>query len=163
VNPRSSGDRIRRIIWVKNLALTLIVGIPTLALTAIITVNSEDNYRLILTLPGVAFPILTWIGVGNIVSVTLPVAVAPLRRRWEQRRQLRPTARWLIHLALPYALLYAVDPIGDLPAAVFHHLHTLPRTAQAHGIVLASIGLSLWALTTACALTIVRIRHIRIR
>lgn len=154
---------LRRILLVKNLALLMIVGLPTALATVLVTVNSEDGYRLVLTIPGVAFPILTWLGVGNIVSVSMPVAVVSLRKRWQQRHQGRTTVRWLVHLALPYALLDAVEPIGDLPDAIIGHLHKLPRTAETHGLVLVLTGLALWALGSATALGIVRVHRLRIR
>jgi hypothetical protein len=154
---------LRRILWVKNLTLLLIVGLPTLIATAVITVRSENDYRLILTLPGVAFPILTWLGVGNIVSIALPVAVAPLRERWQERHRRGRTARWLVHLVLPYAMLYAVNPIAKLPRLAARHLTFLPQTTASHGALLCLLGLSLWAIGTAVALLVARLHPIRIR
>jgi hypothetical protein len=153
---------LRRILLVKNLTLLLLVGLPTLVATGIITINSEPNYRLILTLPGVAFPILTWIGVGNIISVLLPVSAAPLRQRWQQRHQLRPTLRWLAALLVPYGLLGAVDPVGRLPGVITRHLGFLPHTLLVRGLVLTSSGLGVWGLGTAIALAIARRREIRL-
>ncbi|MFN2517903.1 MAG: hypothetical protein ABR604_02505 [Jatrophihabitantaceae bacterium] len=157
------GVELRRILAVKNLALLVIVALPTLLVVALLTVTSGDPYRLVLTLPGVAFPILTWLGVGNVVSVLLPVAVTPVRERWEHRRDLLPTARWLFHLVLPYALLYAVNPVSHIPGAVFRNWPTLPRTPEYRGLVLALTGLCLWLLGTVTALLIVRMRGVRIR
>jgi len=157
------GVALRRILAVKNLALLVIVGLPTLLVAAVLTVTSEDPYRLVLTLPGVAFPILTWLGVGNIVSVLLPVAVTPLRERWERRRELVATSRWLSCLGLPYVLLYAVNPVSHIPGAVFRNWPTLPRTAEYRGLVVGLTGVLLWVLGTAVALSIVRLRGLRIR
>lgn len=153
---------LRRILLVKNLTLLLIVGLPTLIATAIITVNSEPGYRLVLTLPGVAYSILTWVGVGNIVSVTLPVAAAPLRQRWEQRHKLRPTARWLTAILLPYGLLVAVDPVGKVPGVIVRTLPMLPHTSLTRGIVLTLNGLLVWSLGTVVALAIARRHPIKI-
>lgn len=156
------GVSLRRILLVKNLALLVIVGAPLLLATALLTVFSEASYRLVLTLPGVAFPVLTWFGVGNLVSVLLPVVVIPLRQRWRQRRHWRSTGRWLFHLAVPYALLYAVDPVGDLPGAIVHQVRLLPGTAETRGVALAVTGLALWTLGTTAALGVVRLRQLRI-
>lgn len=156
------GISLGRILLIKNLALLIIVGLPTLLVTALITVNSEADYRLALTLPGVAFPILTWLGVGNVISVLLPVVGAPLRYRWRARRELRPTARWLFHLGLPYALLLAVDPISDLPRLLNHQLPTATHTAAGRGLVLCLAGLVLWAVGTVVALNAARWRTIRL-
>ena len=152
-----------RILLVKNLTLLLVVGLPTLVATAAITVTTEADYRLSVTLPGVLFPIFTWLGVGNVVSVLLPVATRPWRERWRQRRQLRPTARWLVCLGLPYALLGAVDPVSRLPRLVIHALRFLPPTLPVRGAVLCVLGLSIWGAGTALALGVNRLRPVRIR
>jgi len=150
------GVSVRRILAVKNFALLLIVGVPTLVATAILTMTSAGAYRLVATLPGVALPILTWLGVGNVISVLLPVAVAPLRDRWRHRGHVRATSRWLFHLGLPYALFYAIDPLGHVPGAVLRHSRVLHQNLEDRGVVSALIGLSLWIVGTAAALLIVR-------
>ncbi|MGI8457912.1 MAG: hypothetical protein ACR2LI_07350 [Propionibacteriaceae bacterium] len=155
------GVRLRRILLVKNLTLMIIVGMPTLIATAAITVGSEADYRLILTLPGVVFPILTWLGLGNLVSVTYPVAAVPLRRRWEQRRQLRRTVRWLVALVLPYVLVLGEEPFEDLPKVVLAHLPYLPHTARTAGMVLLACGVGCYVLGTAIALVVARTRKVR--
>ncbi len=159
----AQGVPLHRILLVKNLALLVIVGGPLLVATATLTVFDEATYRLVLTLPGVAFPVLTWLGVGNLVSVLLPVAVIPLRQRWRQRRHWRSTSRWLFHLGLPYGLLYAVDPVGDIPGAITRGIRFPPGMAERRGLALSLTGLVLWLLGTAAALGIVRIRRLRIR
>jgi hypothetical protein len=157
------GIPLRRILLIKNLTLMLLVGLPTLVATGLITVMNEREYRLALTLPGVLFPILTWLGVGNLASVLLPVATCSWREHWQQRRNHRRTARWLTCLALPYALLGAVDPVSDLPRFVLRHLRFLPPTVQVHGAVLGMLGLALWGVSTSAALGLNRLRPVRIR
>ena len=118
-----------RMLLHKNLALLILVGLPTLAVAAGLTLWLESPARLGVTIPNVAVPILTWLGVGNAVSVLLPVAEVPLRQRWGQRHDRRGIAFWLSSLALPYALYFVADPIGGvehrelwrtLPTAVAH-------------------------------------------
>lgn len=157
------GLSLARILLVKNLTLLLIVGLPTLIVTAIITVNSEDGYRLVLTLPGVALPILIWLGVGNLASVLLPVAVRPLRQRWHQRRRKLPTARWLLHLALPYALLNAVLPVSRIPGIVLRHLPFLPHTVATRGGVLCAVGAAVYLAASVLAIVVARLHTVRIR
>jgi hypothetical protein len=152
-----------RILLVKNLTLLLLVGVPTLLATGTITVTHEADYRLTVTLPGVLFPIFTWLGVGNVISVLLPVATRPWRERWEQRRQLRPTARWLVGLALPYALLGAVDPVSRLPRETLRALRFLPPTLLVRGVVVSALGLAIWGAGTALALALNRVHPVRIR
>lgn len=118
-----------RILLQKNLALLILVGLPTLAAAAVLTVWLETPARLGVTIPNVAVPIVSWLGVGNAVSVLLPVAEVPLVQRWGQRRDRRRIALWLSSLALPYALYFVADPVGgvehrelwrSLPNAVAH-------------------------------------------
>jgi hypothetical protein len=157
------GVPLRRILVVKNFALLLIVGLPTLIATGVITVVTEADYRLALTLPGVLFPILTWLGVGNFTSVLLPVASYRWREHWKQRANRRRTARWILSLALPYALLGAVEPVSDLPRLLIRHLPFLAPTVQLRGAVLAGLGLALWGAGTTLALGLNRLRPVRVR
>ncbi len=83
-----------------------------------LTLWLETPRRLLITVPDVTVPLLCWLGVGNVISVVLAVGYEPLIRRWRQRRQPRRTVRWLVHLALPYALYYLADPIYGLPRVI---------------------------------------------
>lgn len=153
---------LRRILLVKNLTLLLIVGLPTLFATAVITITHEADYRLTLTLPGVLLPILTWLGVGNLISVLLPVAARPWRERWEQRHELRSTTRWLVALGLPYGLLGAAGPVAALPRLILQHARFLPPTFAVRGAILGVLGLAMWAAGTGLALLAHQVRPVRI-
>ena len=155
------GVSLRRILVVKNLTLMLIVGLPTLIVTAAITLGSEAGYRLILTLPGVIFPIFTWLGLGNLVSVVYPVAAKPLRRRWEERRQLRRTVRWLGALALPYILVLGETRYEKVPKMIVRNLPYVPHDARTAGIVLLSCGVVSYLVGTTIALIVAQARKVR--
>ncbi|SEP78401.1 hypothetical protein [Microlunatus flavus] len=151
------GVALTKILLVKNIALMVIVGLPTLVATAWITVVDEPDYRLALTLPGVLYPTLLWLGVGNLVSVLLPYRPLPLRVRWQQRRVWRRTGRWLFCLGLPYALCLAVDPMSRVPRLLSSVLH-LPRGSGVHGVEVLALGVVCWGLLSAVA---VRLAHRR--
>jgi hypothetical protein len=153
------GMSLTRILVVKNLALLIIVGLPTLVATAVITIHDEPDYRLVLTLPGVLYPMLTWLGVGNVASVLLPYWPVPLATRWRERHARSRTARWLACLGLPYALCVAVDPMSKLPRFVSHTLR-LPPGAQLHGAELLALGIVIWALLTALAVAVAHRRGV---
>jgi len=159
----AGGLGVRRLLLTKNYALMVIVGLPTLMLTAALTVRSELPHRLVLTVPGVALPILAWLGVGNLVSVLFPVAVRPLRRRWAERRNWRRTVPWLAHLAVPYLLLYAVDPVGDTPPRLVRMLPRPWQTEEVRGLALLVTGLVIWLGGTWLAVRLVGRRGIRMR
>jgi hypothetical protein len=166
----ADADRLRehsdysvwRVLVLKNLVLMVLVGLPTLIATAVITLMSEADHRLQVTLPRVLFTVLTWFGVGNLISVLLPVAAVPWKQRWRRRRELRSTAWWLGHLALPYGLFYAVDPINRVPPLV-HRLAPYASEETWFGVLLLAAGLAVWAVGTGLAVLISRRLGIRWR
>jgi hypothetical protein len=110
----SRGTPMWRILVIKNLTLIVLVGLPTLVAAMAMTLWFEQPSRLAYTIPNVAVPIVSWIGVGNLVSVLMPVSTEPLVRRWRQRRDRRRLAGWLAALTLPYALYYVADPMDGV-------------------------------------------------
>jgi hypothetical protein len=110
----SDGVPFWRIMLIKNLALLAIVGLPTLTAAVALTLWLESPGRLGVTIPTVAVPIVSWLGVGNLISVLHPVSVEPLLRRWRQRGDRLRTGGWLLALSLPYALYYVADPMNGV-------------------------------------------------
>jgi hypothetical protein len=156
------GTPLRRILLGKNLTLLLVVGLPTLAATAVITLHSEPVERLALTVPAVLGPVLVWLGLGNLASVLLPARALPLRQRWQQRRDLRSTGRWLAVVALPYALCWVVDPLTEMPTFAFRALGAGPDTSLAvPATVLLACGLLTYGGLTSAALGVARCRELR--
>ncbi len=152
------GVSLLRILLVKNLVLLVLIGLPTLIATGAITLWGQPGYLLELTLPGVLYPVLTWLGVGNLVSVCLPVAPVRWWTRWQERHQYRRTLRWLGCLILPYLLCLAIDPMSRLPRLLSHtaRLHGVPQ----RGAILLGLGLVSWGLGTAAAVLVARRRTI---
>lgn len=156
-----AGVPLRRILLAKNLTLLLVVGLPTLAATTVVTWQSEPVERLALTLPAVLGPVLVWLGLGNLASVLLPVSALPLRRRWQQRRDLLSTGRWLAVVALPYALCFVVDPLSELPSLVIRMLGAGSSTSAAlDAAVLLGCGVLTYAGLTGLALRRARRRAV---
>ena len=149
------GVPLWRVLLVKNLALVVIVGLPTLAAAMAMTLWLETPARLVVTIPNVAVPIVSWLGVGNLVSVLFPVGDEPLIHRWEQRRDRRATIRWIAHLVLPYALYYVADPTGGIEHDFFWR--QVPRAiapilgGESRSFVHIGIAAAVWAIATAVA------------
>jgi hypothetical protein len=157
----AQGEGLRRLLLVKNLTLLVIVGVPTLALTAALTEehNAHATRGLAVTLPAVALPIFCWLALGDVVSVLLPVTPRKLRERWVQRHDRPNTIRWLAHFAVPYGLFFLVELLRLLPHTVITELpKTLAHTAAVHGVVLTAIGLVLWQIGLTAASTFVNHR-----
>jgi hypothetical protein len=110
----SDGVPFWRLLLIKNMALLAIVGLPTLAAAMALTLWLESPSRLAVTIPTVAVPIMSWLGVGNLISVLHPVSVEPLIRRWRQRGDRRRSGGWVLALTLPYALYYVADPMNGV-------------------------------------------------
>lgn len=162
----SDGVPFWRVLLVKNLALVVIVGLPTLAAAMAMTLWLETPARLAVTIPNVAVPIVSWIGVGNLVSVLLPVGEESLVQRWEQRRDRRTTTRWIAHLVLPYALYYVADPTGGIEHKFFWL--QVPRAIgpilgrQSRSFVHVGIAAAVWVVATAVAVLFFSRRGLRI-
>ncbi len=157
------GTSIRRILLIKNLSLVVIVVIPTLIFTTILSLTTERSIDLLIALPLVTYPMLVWIAIGNIVSVLLPVRVVRLRSRWRDRYDLRRTVWWLVHLAVPYLLLYPVTPLVDLPRFL---VDLMPRAHQSLVVDETALWLAsptIVLLGVAVATQIVRRRGLHIR
>ena len=149
------GVPLWRVLLVKNLALVVIVGLPTLAAATAMTLWLETPARLVATIPNVAVPIVSWLGVGNLVSVLFPVGGEPLVHRWEQRRDRRAMARWIAHLVLPYALYYVADPTGGIEHDFFWR--QVPQVIapilgrESRSFVHIGIAAAVWGIATAAA------------
>ncbi|KMO72754.1 hypothetical protein BST22_21140 [Mycolicibacterium chubuense] len=163
----SAGTPMWRILLVKNAALLVIVGLPTLAAAAAFTVTLDHPSRLLRTVPNVLVPVISWLGVGNLVSVLLPVAAVPLLRRWRRRHDRASLTVWAAALALPYALYYVADPIGSvehqlfwnrLPAAIGPLLGRDTKT-----FVHLAVAATVWVVGTAAAVLWVRRRGLQMR
>ncbi|WP_231982471.1 hypothetical protein [Mycobacterium sp. E787] len=163
----SDGVPFWRLLLIKNLALLTIVGLPTLVAAMALTLWLETPARLGITIPTVAVPIVSWLGVGNFVSVLHPVSVQPLIRRWRQRGDRRRTRGWLLALMLPYALYYVADPMNGVEHRVLWT--QVPRLIwpvfgrDTKSFVHLAIATGVYVAGTVAALLWVRRRGFRIR
>jgi hypothetical protein len=163
----SDGVPMWRILLIKNLALIAIVGLPTLVAATALTLWLETPARLAITIPTVAVPIVSWLGVGNLFSVLHPVGVESLFRRWRRRRDRRRTRGWLLGLSLPYALYYVADPMNGMDHRVLWT--QLPKLMwpvfgrDTKSFVHLAIAGGVWLVGTIAAVVWVRKRGLQIR
>ena len=163
----ADGVPIRRILLLKNLALLMIVGLPTLVTAMAITLWRENPGQLAITIPTVAAPILSWLGLGNLISALHPVGVQPLVRRWRQRRDPVRTGSWLLALGLPYAVYYIADPMAGLDHRVLWQ--QLPALIwpifgrDTKSFVHLATAVVIWVVGTWVAVVWVQRRGLRIR
>lgn len=160
------GVPMSRILLIKNLALLIIVGLPKLVAAMALTLWLETPERLAITILTVAVPIISWPGVGNLISVLHPVSVEPLIRRWRQRHDRRRTRGWILALTLPYALYYIADPMTGVEHRVWWT--RLPALIwpvfgrDTKSFVHVAIALGVWLGGSVAALLSVHKRGLRI-
>ncbi|ODR06100.1 hypothetical protein BHQ21_12595 [Mycobacterium sherrisii] len=163
----SDGVPFWRVLLIKNLALLVIVGLPTLLAAVLLTLWIESPQRLAITIPTVAVPIVSWLGLGNLLSVLHPVGVEPLLRRWRQRDDGRRVRGWITALMLPYVVYYFADPMNgvehrvlwtQLPAMIWP---VLGRDTKS--FVHLVIALAVWVVGSAAAVLWVHRRGLHIR
>ncbi|AYF73352.1 hypothetical protein D7D52_05155 [Nocardia yunnanensis] len=160
----AAGLPMHRILLVKNLALLIIVGAPTLLATAAISMRTGAHplQRTTVSVADVALPILAWLGIGNVVSTLLAVRPRALGRRWAERRQWRSTLPWVTHLALPYGLYYFVAPIDGQQRGVLGFHLGRGVSAVLRATIHLGVGLTVWLLGTLLAVAVVRRRGLRV-
>jgi hypothetical protein len=163
----SGGVPFWRVLLIKNLALLAIVGLPTLVTAMALTLCLETSARLAVTIPTVAVPIVSWLGVGNLISVLHPVGVEPLLRRWRQRGDHRRTGSWVLALSLPYALYYVADPMAGVEHRVLWS--EVPRLIwpvfgrDTKSFVHLAIATGVWIVGTLAAVLWVRKRGLQLK
>lgn len=108
VNSLERGDALRRILALKNVALAVLM-VPVALLVSVIVRILVDRWRL---LPHTAMydvgAVFVWLGLGNLISVTLPYRPISLRARLKARRTWK---RWALRQAVPYVLYYLGAPL----------------------------------------------------
>jgi hypothetical protein len=107
INSLERGDRVSRILALKNAALAVLL-VPVALLVSVIVRILVDRWRL---LPNTVMfdigAVFLWLGLGNIISVTLPYRPISLRARLKARHT---WIRWAIRQAVPYVLFYLGAP-----------------------------------------------------
>jgi hypothetical protein len=163
----SDGVPFWRMLLIKNLALLAIVGLPTLVAAMALTLWFQSPASLASTIPTVAVPIVSWLGVGNLISVLHPVSVEPLMRRWRRRGDHRRTGGWVLALTLPYALYYVADPMNGVEHRVLWT--QVPKLIwpvfgrDTKSFVHLAIATGVWIVGTVAAVLWVRKRGFQIR
>ena len=144
VRALEAGRSFASLIAVKNAVQVIVVVIPMSLITFGVTWWVEGADDLPLTIPGVLYPMLLWLGIGNLLSVLAPALPAPLawrigtlRRGWPGWRLHRAT---LLAYAIPY-LLYYVTAASDLPGnlnALFSLFGSMPQKWQSGYMLLVA-------------------------
>lgn len=147
------GRSFASLILMKNLVQTIVVVMPMVLLTIGVTWYVDGAEELFLAIPGILYPMLLWLGIGNMISVLYPVLPAPINWRIQSIRAGRK--QWLLHApmlisyAIPY-VLYALAATTDLPGnlnALIRVVAGTPHKWESGLILLVASIIIYWGLT----------------
>jgi hypothetical protein len=147
-----AGDTAWRILFLKNLAVLVVLTPPILATSVVL--------RLAIAHPPDSIPVAmvrdladltVWLGFGSLLSVLLPFRPLGVRERWRARATL---PRFALCLTLPYAVYYLLLSLWYLPELaladqLFHR--RVHRHLWGYSLSLLAWGLLTWALGVALA------------
>ena len=115
VNSLQAGDRVWRILAIKNVALAVML-LPFAMLVTVIHLSIMGRFHFLFhTLVFDLGAILLWMGVGSVVSVLLPFPPLKLRKRVRAVRARKGVVRYALAMAAPYALWYGIVKVLHLP------------------------------------------------
>lgn len=100
-----SGERLWRLLVIKNLALLCIVAPIGFLLCALLAWRAGDIYAFFKGCALMICMILLWLGVGNVLSITLPSRDEPIK----QRRQTGSLKQFIIAFVVAYLIGYLVN------------------------------------------------------
>lgn len=147
------GRSFASLILMKNLVQTIVVVMPMVLLTIGVTWYVDGAEELFLAIPGILYPMLLWLGIGNLISVLYPVLPAPIKWRIQSIRAGRK--QWLLHApmlisyAIPY-VLYVLAATTDLPGnlnALIRVVAGTPHKWESGLILLVASIIIYWGLT----------------
>ncbi|MFI5040599.1 MAG: hypothetical protein ACHQNA_01900 [Acidimicrobiales bacterium] len=137
---------LRRILFARNIVLWLLVAPLCMLLAIVIGISSDRWPPTLLSIVAIAVVPFGALGIAAWVGILLPYHPLGLRERWEHRRPVVHTVRWLALVLVPYVLVPALATLVVLPSFALwaamspRGLHgRLPDDHLAAGIVLACV------------------------
>jgi len=145
-----SGARLWHLLVIKNLALLCLVAPLGFVLSLLLAWRAGEWATLFNACTLTLCFIVLWLGVGNVLSVALPVRDEPIRKR----RKTGSLKQFVIAFAVSYAIGYLVNAM--LLWRVFAAQDLAQRLGEAviPAILVVISGLSMWFLMTIFAVAL---------
>lgn len=152
-----SGARLWHVLVIKNVALLTLVAPLGFLLSALLAWRAGDLGALFKACALMICFILLWLGVGNVLSVVMPIRDEPLRNR----RQSGTLKQFLVVFAVSYAIGYLVNLM-----LLWRVFAAQQLTARLGSVVIPAIliilsSLTMWFLLTVFALALAEQPKIR--
>jgi hypothetical protein len=152
-----SGERLWRLLVIKNLALLCIVAPIGFILCALLAWRAGDIYAFYKACALMVCMILLWLGVGNVLSIVLPSRDEPIR----QRKQSGSLKQFIIAFVVSYAIGYLVNAM--LVWRVFAARELTERLGNAiiPAVLIVISRAAMWILLTVLAVALSQQPRIR--
>jgi len=143
------GERLWRILLVKNLALGVIVVPITLVGSALVPVLLGQWRQIPQCLMFDLWVVFTWLAFGCVLSVLLPYCPTPVKQRWRQRRN---RTRWVLCITAPFVFLLVDAGLSALEVwGARTVVSNIDRHLRLYALLATLWGLVLWAVALAGA------------
>lgn len=155
VNSLKAGDRVERILVIKNIALAALL-LPFAFLISVIHWLIAGRWHLVPhTIVADLGAVFLWMGVGSVVSVLLPYPPIRIRSRVKALLARKSVLRYAACLAAPYVLWYGIVKVLHIPYnEIADHRLLGSRVADFPKYALVYLGICLvyWVLGLSIAL-----------
>jgi len=145
-----SGARLWHLLVVKNLALVSLVAPIGFLLSALLAWRAGDLAAFFKACALVVCSILLWLGVGNVLSIVLPIRDEPIRKR----RQSGTLKQFLIAFATSYLIGYMVNLMLFWRVLAARELAVRMGGAVIPTILIVLSSVAMWVLLTVFAVAV---------
>jgi hypothetical protein len=152
-----SGARLWHVLVIKNLALLVLVAPLGFLLSVLLAWRAGDFGALFKACALMLCFILLWLGVGNVLSLALPIRDEPLRKR----KQSGSLKQFLIAFAVSYAIGYLVNLMLIWRVFAAQELAQRLDSVLIPAVFVILSSLAMWFLLTVFALALAQQPKVR--
>lgn len=151
----NDGESFSAILLRKNVVQFLVIILPVLLVTYGWTEYLYMDAQLLRTIPGILYPMLLFLGIGNLISVLFVVPAVSLTWHWKNLYDLRAQVPVLVSYALPF-VIYGLWVYTDLPGFLNQVLRSLGTDVMVppveSGLALLLGGFMIYTVLTGLAI-----------
>ena len=152
-----SGERLWHLLVIKNLALLCIVAPIGFVISALLAWRAGDIYAFYKACALMICMILLWLGVGNVLSITLPSRDEPIKKRKESG-SLR---QFIIAFVVSYLIGYLVNAMLVWRVLAAEDLTQRLGSALLPAVIIIVSSVTMWILLTIVAVALAQQPKVR--
>jgi len=151
------GARLWHLLIIKNLALLCIVAPIGFVISALLAWRAGDIYAFYKACALMICMILLWLGVGNVLSISLPSRDEPIK----QRRQSGSLKQFIIAFVVSYLIGYLVNAMLVWRVFAAEDLSNRLGSALLPAVIILISSASMWILLTIVAAALAQQPRVR--